>query len=299
MLYLTLRQFEYVSAVAHSGSLSAAASQLNVSQPSLSVAITQVERRLARKLFIRRRGAPVELTDFGRDYLAQVEEIISLARQLDDPARNQRATAGRLTLGLFEDLAPLHIGRLLNALRSKLPGAEIRYRIADFETLARDMLQSRIDLAVTFDLGLDASFLRRPLASIQPHALMCVDDPLAGLQEVSLRDLGQRALILFEEGLSVRHVLGLFRRIGAEPVVRHREQALEVMRSLAAPGDGIGITYAGSKSSCAYDGTPLASVPIAEDFAREPVILACPLDGAKSAILNPASQAIVEAFSRE
>ncbi|MFC2254669.1 LysR family transcriptional regulator [Labrys portucalensis] len=296
MLYLTLRQFEYVSAVAHSGSLSAAASQLNVSQPSLSVAITQVERRLARKLFIRRRGAPVELTDFGRDYLAQVEEIISLARQLDDPARNQRATAGRLTLGLFEDLAPLHIGRLLNALRSKLPGAEIRYRIADFETLARDMLQSRVDLAVTFDLGLDASFLRRPLASIQPHALMRVDDPLAGLRQVSLRDLGQRALILFEEGLSVRHVLGLFRRIGAEPVVRHRVQALEVMRSLAAHGDGIGITYAGSKSSCAYDGTPLASVPIAEDFAREPVILACPLDGAKSAILNPASQAIVEAF---
>lgn len=299
MLYLTLRQFEYVSAVARSGSLSAAATQLNVSQPSLSVAITQVERRLARKLFIRRRGAPVELTDFGRDYLAQVDDILALARQLDDPAHNRHATTGRLTLGLFEDLAPLHLGRLLDALRSKLPGAEIRYRIANFETLARDMLQARIDIAVTFDLGLDASFLRRPLTSVHPHALMRIDDPLAGLQEVSLNDLSQRALILFEEGLSVRHVLGLFRRIGAEPVVRHRVQALEVMRSLAAHGEGIGITYTGPKIGCAYDGTPLASVPIAETFAREPVILAYPLDGAKSAILNPASQAIFDAFSSD
>lgn len=299
MLYLTLRQFEYVSAVARSGSLSGAASQLNVSQPSLSVAITQVERRLARKLFIRRRGTPVELTDFGRDYLAQVEEIIALARQLDDPTHSRHAASGRLTLGLFEDLAPLHIGRLLNALRSKLQGTEIRYRIAGFETLARDMLQARIDMAVTFDLGLDASFSRRPLTAVRPHALMRIDDPFAGLHEVSLEHLSQRALILFEEGLSVRHVLGLFRRIGAEPVVRHRVQALEVMRSLAAHGEGIGITYAGPIGGSAYDGTPLASVPIAEDFAREPVILACPLDGAKSAILNPASQAIFDAFNSE
>lgn len=299
MLYLTLRQFEYVSAVARYGSLSGAASQLNVSQPSLSVAITQVEQHLAHKLFIRRRGAPVELTNFGRDYLAQVEEIISLARQLEDPARGRQAAPGRLTLGIFEDLAPLHIGRLLKALPGELQGTEIRYRIADFETLSRDMLQARIDMAVTFDLGLDASFWRRPLASIQPHALMPIDDPLAGLPEISLEDLGQRALILFEEGLSVRHVLGLFRRINAEPVVRHKVQALEVMRSLAAHGEGIGITYAGPRSGCAYDGTPLASVPIAEAFAREPIILACPLEVAKSAILNPVSQAIFSAFNSE
>jgi DNA-binding transcriptional LysR family regulator len=297
MLYLTLRQFEYISAVGRFGSLSGAAAQLNVSQPSLSVAITQVEQRLARKLFVRRRGAPVELTDFGRDYLAKVEDILSQARLLDDPAHSRHATVGRLTLGLSEDLAPLHIGRLLDAVRSKLPGAEVRYRIADFETLARDMLQSRIDIAVTFDLGLDASFLRRPLTSVQPHALMRIDDPLAGLKEVSLKDLGQRALILFEEGLSVRHVLGLFRRIGAEPIVHHRVRALEVMRSLAAHGEGIGIAYSGPLGGSAYDGEPLASVPIIEDFAWEPIILACPLDGAKSAIVHPASQAIVDAFN--
>ena len=287
MLYLTLRQLEYVSAVARTGSLSAAASQLNVSQPSLSVALTQVERRLAQKLFIRRRGAPVELTDFGKDYLAQAEEVLSLARQLDDPARAPRAAAGRLTLGIFEDLAPFHIGRLLAALRDSLPGADIRYRVADLETLARDMLHGRVDLSVTFDLGLDASFARERLASVRPCAVMRV---------VSLAALGDRPLILFEEGLSVRHMLGLFRRIGAEPIVRHRVRALEVMRSLAAHGEGIGVTYSGPETHCAYDGTPLARVPIADSFAAEPMILARSLDTAGNAIIASATTAILNAF---
>ena len=52
MLYITLRQLEYVVAVARAGSLSEAAKTLGVSQPSLSVAITQVEDRLGLKLFI-------------------------------------------------------------------------------------------------------------------------------------------------------------------------------------------------------------------------------------------------------
>ena len=43
MLYMTLRQMEYVVAVARGRSLSEAAVQLNVSQPSLSNALTQVE----------------------------------------------------------------------------------------------------------------------------------------------------------------------------------------------------------------------------------------------------------------
>ena len=46
MLYISLRQYEYIVAVAEAGSLTRAAEHLNVSQPSLSVAITRVEERL-------------------------------------------------------------------------------------------------------------------------------------------------------------------------------------------------------------------------------------------------------------
>ena len=56
MLYLTLRQYEYVCAVGRHGSLSAAAAALNVSQPALSAALTKIESHLSQPLFMRRRG---------------------------------------------------------------------------------------------------------------------------------------------------------------------------------------------------------------------------------------------------
>jgi len=65
VLYLSLRQLEYVVAVAHAGSLALAAQQVNVSQPALSVAVTHVETHLGRMLFLRRKGVPVTLTGFG------------------------------------------------------------------------------------------------------------------------------------------------------------------------------------------------------------------------------------------
>jgi len=69
-----------------------------------------------------------------------------------------------------------------------------------------------------------------------------------------------------------------------------------VMRSLAAHGEGVGVTYSAPESRCAYDGTPLASMPIADAFACEPMILARPLEATGSAIVEPAAKAVLDAF---
>ena len=274
MLYLTLRQYEYVAAVARAGSLSAAAKVLNVSQPSITVALTQVEARLGQRLFVRRKGAPVTMTAFGEEFVPRVEAVLALAAQLDNPQAVARGPGGRLTLGLFEDLAPLHLGRLLAALRQGLPDADIHHRTGDFTTLARDLLEGRVDLAVTFDLGLDASFHKVAVFSQRPHAFLACGHPLAGRGTVTLTDLAAQPLILFDEGLSVRHMLTLFRRAGFTPVVRHRVRSVEVMRSLAAHGEGVGISYSVPTSNQSQDGCALVSLPITDAAAAEPVILA-------------------------
>ncbi|EAR49716.1 transcriptional regulator, LysR family protein, partial [Oceanicola granulosus HTCC2516] len=273
MLYLTLRQYEYIAAVARAGSLAAAAQQMNVSQPSLSTALTQVEARLGRRLFHRGRGQPVRLTATGEAYLAEIERMLALARRLEDPSGLGPAPAERLTLGLFDDLAPFHLCPLVAALREGLPGVEIRHRTANFAELAREVLDGRVELALSYDLGLDGSFARTPLFGARPCAFLPASDPLARRAGLTLADLAGRPLILFDEPLSVRHVLGLFRRIGARPEVRHRVGALELMRSLAASGAGVGISYAVPPGGATYDGQTLAAVPVTDAIAEEPVVL--------------------------
>lgn len=91
---------------------------------------------------------------------------------------------------------------------------------------------------------------------------------------VALADLVDQPLILSEDGLSIRHVLGLFRKLNAKPTVRHRVRSLEVMRSLVGSGAGLGISYTIPPSGKTYDHKRIGAVPIADSFAKEPIILA-------------------------
>lgn len=297
MLYLTLRQYEYVLAVAKAGSLAGAAAQLNVSQPSLSVALTQVEERLRQKLFLRRKGARIALTAFGERYLEQIEDLLDKARKLDDPERLRQFTSGRITIGFFDDLAPFYLAPLLKALASGLPDADVHYRIAGFSALARDMLEERIDLSVTYNLGFDTSFERHMLTELSPCALVAAGTPLADRRTISLSDLAPFPLILSEDGLSIRHMLRLFQRIDAKPAVEHRVQSLEVMRSLVGSEAGIGISYTVPPHAETYDGKRIAAIPITDAFAKEPIILA--RNGLKPAtdLHQQAIEIIIRSFS--
>ncbi|MBA8905010.1 LysR family transcriptional regulator [Aminobacter ciceronei] len=292
MLYISLRQLEYVVAVARAGSLTVAAQQVNVSQPALSVAITQVEEHLKQKLFHRRKGTPVTLTGYGRLFLADAEALLAEAARLESPGGLSQRRLGRIVFGVFDDLAPSHLAPLLRLLRARFPELEIRTRVATFEVLAQAVLSGDIDLALTYDLGLDASFQRELYAEVSPQAWLQPTDPLAKRDQISLSDLAQRPLILSDQGLSIRHMLGLFRSIGATPQVAHRAASVEVLRSLAANGEGVGISYTNPTGTLSYDGKPLVRLPIADVQAKEPIVLVnnreqpAPLPEIRTAILG-------------
>ena len=75
MLYLTLRHYEYVCAVARHGSLSAAAAAVHVSQPALSAALSRIEDHLGYALFRRRRGSALAMTPQGRAFAPRGQEL--------------------------------------------------------------------------------------------------------------------------------------------------------------------------------------------------------------------------------
>ncbi len=78
ILSLTLKQMRYTVAAAEFGNVTAAAAQLHVSQPSISMAIAAVEAHYGRRLFARQRGQGMTLTVFGRSFVAEAREIQEL-----------------------------------------------------------------------------------------------------------------------------------------------------------------------------------------------------------------------------
>ncbi|MBE9637261.1 LysR family transcriptional regulator [Salipiger mangrovisoli] len=269
MLYNTLRQYEYLIAVAELGSLTDAARRLNVSQPSLSVAITQIEERLGTRLFLRRKGAPVEITPQGHRILARVRDLLDLARGIeafsDQPAP--------FVVGCFEDLAPLKLAQALETLRLAFPSCTFEGTEGRFSDLAAGLEEGRIDLVISYDVGFAGRFERRVLKTVLPVAFLAPDHPLAQQAMVTLEDLAAHPLIFFSEELSEGFMTALFKGLRLSPTVGHKVRSLEMMRSLAAHGAGVGISYSCPPSDICYDGRPLVTVPISTQGAATEIAL--------------------------
>lgn len=269
MLSITLRQIEYAVAVANAGGVTAAAETLHVSQPALSVALSQLEGQLGQPLFLRRAGSAVTPTAFGRRFVDEAERILASLANLTRDA----GAPSPVTLGCFEDLAPMVLAPLVARIGAALPGLALIPSVGGFERLAEDLARGRIDLALSYDLGFDDRFRREEIARLRPHAVLAPDHPLARMPGLRLADLAEVPLILADQGPSLGHMQALFSRAGLMPRIAHRTHSLETMRSFAANGLGVGLSYTHPAPGQSYDGRPLVTRPVTDTGAGEPIVL--------------------------
>ena len=274
MLSVSVRQIEYVVAVAEHGGITAAAQALYVSQPALSVAISVLERNLGKTLFIRSKGCAVVPTSFGRNFLKQSDHILQALQKLVYPDAVNSGQYPPIVIGCFEDLAPIVIGRLQACMKLYYPTLVFTTHIGGFEFLYNEMTSGQIDFAITYDLGLDASIARRAITEVQPYALFNAEHTLAGQTSVSLAQLTQEPLILSDQGLSVRHMLDLFKHCEVTPTIAQHAGSFEIMRSLVANDLGVGLAYTRPHSKTSYDGLEIKTLAISDELDAVPIVIA-------------------------
>ena len=269
MLYITLRQYQFVLAVADANSITGAAAQLNISQPSISTAITQVEARIGQRIFVRQRGAGIDITPFGYRFIERARRLVALATEIEANPNDDRA----FTLACFEDLAPIHLAPTLSGLAGGFPDIRFEGREGRFADLADDLSAGRADLAIAFDVGFDNRFVRLAVRDVLPVAFFATDHPLAAAEVVELKQVLAHPLILFSEGHSDTFMRDLFTRLGLVPTVAARTSSLETMRALAAHGHGVGLSYSSAPGAISYDGMPLVTRPVATAEAAAQIVL--------------------------
>ena len=148
MEFLNYHHLRYFWAVAKEGSLTKAASQLRVSQPTISAQIQALEGVLGEKLF-RRTGRGLALTDTGQQVLSYAEEIFSIGQDLMNSVK-QRPTSRplRVNLGVADALPKLVTYRIIEPV-FHLPQ---RVQVSCWETKLSDMLLElaayRLDLVL-------------------------------------------------------------------------------------------------------------------------------------------------------
>jgi DNA-binding transcriptional LysR family regulator len=259
----TLRQLEYFVATGDAGSVRLAAEKVNISQPSVSAAIAQLEAEFGVQLFVRHHAQGLSLTPQGermlreaRALLAHAGEISAVASELSD------GVAGSLAVGFLVSVAPV----LVPAVVRGFGAGHERVRLETVEDHHRGLMEGlrhgRLSAALTYDLDLPPEAAFEPLAALPPYALLPADHPLAKCRSLTLKDLAGAPYVLLDLPQSREYFLGLFLHEGLEPVVAARSPHIEVVRALVAGGQGFGLANLRPRNRAALDGAPLTYVPL-------------------------------------
>ena len=263
VLRFTLRQLEYLVAVGELGSVTEAAERVNVSAPSVSAAISQLEREFGITLFVRRHAHGLSLTQAGRSFVEQARQILAEAGKLN-------ALSNELT---GQVRGPLHVACLVTFAQAVIPSIRRAFSDAypdvDFFQYERDhaailegLRMARFDIALSYDLDIPADMAFRELAVLPPYAVLHEDHPLAHRSEVSVQDLAAHPMILLDLPYSATYLLSLFKEAGLAPRIVERTRDMSVMRAMVANGFGYSIANIRPIPDHALDGSRLISLPL-------------------------------------
>lgn len=266
-LRFTLRQLEYFVAVGEAGSIATASEQVNVSSPSISAAISQLENEFGLQLFVRKHAHGLSLTQAGRQFMEQARTVL---RETD--ALNRLADSisgfvqGPLAVGCLLTFAQMVVPGLRREFETRHPNVTVSQVERDQTSLIDMIRRADIDVALTYDLGIPGDLTFLPLAELPPYAILGEAHPLAGRNAVTIADLCDHQMVLLDLPLSSEYFLSHFAQAGMVPQIAERTRDMAVLRSLVANDFGYSILNIPLLSDTAPDGRKLAFVPIEGDL---------------------------------
>lgn len=262
-LRFTLRQLEYLVAVGECGSIALASDRVNVSSPSISAAISQLEQEFGLPLFVRKHAHGLSLTQGGKQFVEQARVVLAQAARLNDLANT---ITGKVR-------GPLNVGCLLTFAQVVLPylrrGFVDQNPQVDFHQFERNqseifdaLRQANLDVALSYDLNIPPDLEFVALAALPPYAVLPDTHDLAHRAALSPSDLADYPMILLDLPLSSEYFLSLFNDLGVKPRVVERTRDMAVMQSLVGQGFGYSIANIRPWSDHSPDGQRLRYVPL-------------------------------------
>lgn len=202
---ITLKQLDVFSAVAREGSVTRAATWLNLTQSATSMALSDLETQLGAKLFDRV-GRRLQLNELGARLLPLAQETVARASEIEDIASGDLPGVGRLRIGASLSIGNYLMPQLIGDYMKTHPDAEISLDVGNTRHVIEAVKQ------FTCDIGFIEGFCHEPdidlLPWIEDELVIFAgqDHALAKQEKVSADDLAQAHWILREPGSGTREV---------------------------------------------------------------------------------------------
>lgn len=238
---MSLRDYQYILAVARERHFGRAAALCNVSQPTLSMQIKKWEDRHGIQLF-ERSHKNLSLTREGEKIIPRLQSIINAEATLNEEIRKlQSPDDGEYVIGAFPTLAPFLLPQIMPEISGDFPNVKL-YLI---EERSPDLI-ARLE-----NHSLDAAFLALPFdGQARYHVMELFSEPfyaalprnhrLANKKQLKLTDLkGEKLLLLEDSHCLSGQALEVCEWSGLKAAHDFRATSIETLRQMVAGGLGV------------------------------------------------------------
>ncbi|WP_044293871.1 LysR family transcriptional regulator [Robinsoniella peoriensis] len=241
---MNLNQLYYFQTIARLQHFSKAADELHISQPSLSYAMSSLEKELETCLF-EKQGRNVVLTKYGKFFLEHVdrslEELEAGIRQLKKYTSN---TKGQIDIGYVYPLAPRYIPKMARSFLDLPENKDVNFTFYQGITsaLVSGLKSEKYDLIFASQVPAETDL---EFVSLIEHALSVIvplNHPLANFDRIHFHEISNYPLVVYnkETGLG-QLTLKLFNISNIEPQIICEAENEQALYGLVSEGFGISL----------------------------------------------------------
>lgn len=235
---MTLRHMKIFSAVYRTGSVTKAAQELHLAQPSLSVAIRELESYYGVCLF-ERIGRRMHPTQSGETLYGYASHIVALFDDMEKQMRNWDSL-GVLRVGASITIGTYILPALLHEYQMQTPELRIEATIERASGIEQRLIDNTVDIALLERQPEHAELLAVPFMQDELRPVVPCSSPLAEEAAVTLEQLAEYPFLMREKGSSVRSVLEAcfaLRQMSVHPVW----ESASTQAIVKAVGEGLGV----------------------------------------------------------
>jgi aminoethylphosphonate catabolism LysR family transcriptional regulator len=198
MSFTHLRTFH---AVAEHRGFTTAAAALNITQPTVTTQVRELEAHYGVELFLRL-GRRIELTDVGRALLGITRRVMSLREEADELLSSHgRFQAGHLRLAA---VGPFHATEIIASLKRRYPAMQISVLLGNSDRTLASITDLQADVAVLAHAVDDPRVHTTHFREHEVVAFVNGSHPWFRRKGVRLEELSSQPLVLREQGSTTR-----------------------------------------------------------------------------------------------
>lgn len=217
---MNLNHLSYFRVLAKLEHYTQAAEELSITQPSLSHAMSTLEKDLGTYLF-EKQGRNIKLTKYGKIYFEYVERALSELEKGEKKIRELTTeSTGTIELGYIYTLGPRFVPQLIKNFTSLDKNKDIKFLFGQgtTKTLIEGLKQEKFDMIFCSMVENEPDIEFIPIANEELVVIVSNEHPLAKKESIDLKEVGNYPFIGFSEKSGIRLIIDdLFKTVNIIP----------------------------------------------------------------------------------